>query len=157
MSTPTPETALARRWRFQVNMGTVSVPDWQTFPAITEFQWTAEPNIEESTTYDTDGWAENEKTGQAWEVTITFNRKKSADSTVFHPVHEAVRQAFFAYGENNKIHVRFLDRTGAPEAYEGRAIPAWEPSGGEPTALDQTELTLTGTGPLTSIANPVTP
>ncbi|MFF1416573.1 phage tail tube protein [Streptomyces sp. NPDC058280] len=154
MSTPT-ETALARRWRLEINMGTVDVPDWQLCPAITEFQWTAEPNHEDDTSYDTDGWAENTKTGQAWEVTATFNRKVSADSTVYSTVHEAIRAAFFAYGDASKNHMRFMDRNGAPEAYEGMALPAWEPQGGEATALDQIQCTWTGTGPLTPITNPM--
>ena len=102
MSTPT-ETALARRWRLEINMGTVAVPDWQLCPAITEFQWTAEPNLEDDTSYDTDGWGESTKTGQDWEVEVTFNRKASPDSTVYSTVHEAIRTAFFAYGDLARI------------------------------------------------------
>lgn len=155
MSTPTPETALARRWRLEINMGSDAVPDWQLCPGITEFQWTAEPNVEEDTSYDSDGWAENTKTGQEWEVQATFNRKTTADSTAYSPVHEAIRVAFFAYGAANKVGLRFMDRNGLPEAYQGKAIPAWEPQGGESTDLDQVEVTFTGTGPLTEIENPM--
>lgn len=158
MSTPTPVTALARRWRLDVDMSAAKDgTDYQLCPAITEFQWTAEPNHEESTTYDSDGWDENTKTAQGWEVTATFNRKASADSTTYHPVHEALRAAFFAYGEDSEARVRFYDRNGLPEAYEGYALVTWEPSGGEAKALDQVEVTLTGTGPLEQITNPVTP
>lgn len=156
MSTPT-ETALARRWRLDVNMGTEGAPDWQLCPAITEFQWTAEPNHEDDTSYDTDGWMENTKTAQAWEVEVTFNRKASPDSTVYSPVHEKLRTVFFAYGEDSKVQVRFYDRNGLPEAYSGKALVTWEPQGGEATALDQVQVTLTGTGALSMITNPVAP
>lgn len=159
MTTPPPTadvTALARRYRLEVNTSTTATPNWELFPAITEFNWTAEPNVEDSSTYDDEGWAGNEKTGQAWEVTCTFNRRKDKDSTVFHPVHEFVRAAFFGWGATNKVHIRWMDRDGAPEAYEGKAIPNWAPQGGERTALDQVEVTFTGDGPLDQIDNPLT-
>ncbi|MEU6342223.1 hypothetical protein ABZ883_14925 [Streptomyces sp. NPDC046977] len=153
MSTPT-ETALARRWRLDVNMGS---PDYQLCPAITNFQWEAPPNIEDSSTYDDEGWSDSEKTGQSWSATATFNRKASPDSTTYSPVHEALRQAAFGWGDDAKVDVRFYDRNGLPEAYQGYALVTWAPSGGERTALDQVEVTLTGKGPLTPITNPVTP
>ncbi|AZM46566.1 hypothetical protein DMB38_12750 [Streptomyces sp. WAC 06738] len=156
MTTPT-ETALARRWRLEINMGTAEAPSWALCPGVTEFQWTAEPNIEDSTSYDTDGWTENTKTAQAWEVSTTFNRKHTPDDTAYSPVHEKIRTAFFAYGDDSKVHLRFMDRNGLPEAYEGKALVNWAPSGGEYTALDQVEATFTGTGPLTPITNPIAP
>ncbi|MER5769551.1 phage tail tube protein [Streptomyces sp. NPDC001985] len=156
MSTPT-ETALARRWRLDINMGTDLAPDWALVPGVTEFQWTAEPNHEDATSYDTDGWKENTKTGQEWEVEATFNRKASPDSTTYAATHEKLRLASFAYGDASKVPVRFYDRNGLPEAYTGTALVTWEPQGGEYTALDQVQVTLTGTGPLTPITNPVTP
>jgi hypothetical protein len=156
MSTPT-ETALARRWRLDINMGTTEAPTWSLCPAITEFQPTWPPNIEDSSTYDSDGWAENTKTAQSWQVEATFNRKASPDSTTYSSVHEKLRLASFAYGAESEVEIRFYDRNGLPEAYKGTALVTWEPQGGEYTALDQVQVTLTGTGPLTAITNPVTP
>lgn len=156
MSTPTPtETALARRWRLEINLGTDEVPDWQLCPGITEFEWTAEPNLEDGTEYDTDGWTQNTKTAQSWEVVATFNRKTTPDQTAYSPVHEAIRAAFFAYGADSNVHLRFMDRNGLPEAYEGKAVPEWEPQGGEYTDLDQVEVTFHGNGPLDEIDNPL--
>jgi len=155
MSTPTPTTALARRWKMDVNLGTESVKDWQPMIAITEFQPTFPPNIEDSSTYDTDGWMENTKTGQSWEVAMTFNRKINEDSLVYNDVHEALRQAAFATGAASEVEVRLYDRNGLPEAYSGKALVEWEDQGGEYTALGQVSATLTGTGPLAMIDNPV--
>lgn len=157
MSTPveeTKETALARRFRVEVNLGTAEVPDWQVCPGVVGFGWTAEPNIEDSTEYDEGGWTSNEKTSQSWEAVVSFNRKTNAAQTVFAAVHEAIRHAFFAYGADSKVHLRWYDRNGLPEAYEGRAIPEWEPQNDEATDLDQIEVTFTGDGPLTEIDNP---
>ncbi|MFE5591442.1 phage tail tube protein [Streptomyces sp. NPDC056549] len=156
MSTPTPVTALARRWRLEIDMSAAKDgSSWALVPGVTEFQPAAEPNIEDSSSYDSDGWAENTKTGQSWELGVTINRKINDQTKVYHPTHEALRAASFAFGSASEVHVRYYDRTGLPEAYEGIALVTWAPSGGEYTALDQVELTLTGTGPLASITNPV--
>ncbi|MFF9199958.1 phage tail tube protein [Streptomyces sp. NPDC014779] len=156
MSTPTPVTALARRWRLEIDMSAAKDgSDWQLVPGITEFNPAAEPNIEDSSSYDSDGWAENTKTGQSWELGVTINRKINDQVKVYHPTHEAFRLASFAFGSASEVHVRYFDRNGLPEAYEGIALVTWAPAGGEYTALDQVEMTLTGTGPLASITNPV--
>lgn len=155
MSTPIEETELAREWRLEVNMGTEQAPDWQLCPGVRAFQLTSEPNIEDSSDYDGDGWASNTKTGQAWELAVTIRRKTNKTAKVYHPVHEAIRLAHFQYGEANLVHLRFMSRQGLPEAYEGKAIPNWQPSGGEYTALGEVEITFTGDGPLTPIPNPL--
>ncbi|MFC7909070.1 phage tail tube protein [Streptomyces nigra] len=155
MATPIEENELAREWRLEINMGTDESPDWQLCPGVREFQPASEPNIEDSSDYDGEGWAGNEKTGQSWEISATIRRKANKSVKVYHPVHEKIRLAHFAYGSSNKIHLRYMNRDGLPEAYEGRAIPNWQPSGGEYTALGEVEITFTGDGALTPIDNPL--
>lgn len=156
MSTPTPTTALARRWALQLDMSAAKDgSDWQTVIGVTEFNPAAEPNIEDSSDYDSGGWAGNTKTGQSWELGVTINRRINDQVKVYHPTHEAFRAASYAFGSASEVHVRYYDRDGLPEAYEGTALVTWAPSGGEYTALDQVEMTLTGTGPLLLITNPV--
>ncbi|MFI1371349.1 phage tail tube protein [Streptomyces longwoodensis] len=156
MSTPTPITALARRWRLELDMSAAKDgSDWQLVPGVTDFSPSAEPNIEDSSDYDSGGWAGNTKTGQAWEVSTTINRRINDQVKVYHPTHEAIRLAAFGFGSASQVHLRYYDRDGLPEAYEGTAIVTWAPSGGEYTALDQVEITFTGDGPLTPITNPV--
>jgi hypothetical protein len=156
MSTPTPTNALARRWKMDLDQSAAKDgSDWQSVIGITEFTQSAEPNIEDSSDYDSGGWAGNTKTGQAWEVSLTINRRINDQVKVYHPTHEALRLASFAFGSASEVHVRYYDRDGLPEAYEGTALVTWAPSGGEYTALDQVEVTLTGTGPLVPITNPV--
>ena len=158
MTTPTPETALARRFRLDADLSVAQDgSNWQQFFGITDFQPTTPPEIQDSTTYDTDGWAENTKTLQSWQLAITFNRQTSSDGTSYNTVHEAFRTAALGFGAGSKIPVRWYDRNGLPEAYQGLALVTWEPQGGDAKALDQVKLTLTGTGPLTLITNPVTP
>lgn len=151
----TPVTALARRWRTEVNLGTTETPNWQLIPGITEFQPTFPPNIEDSSSYDSGGWAENTKTGQSWELSMTFNRKINDQTKTYSPAHEALRTASFEFGSASEVEVRFFDRNGMPEAYQGVVLVEWEDQGGEYTALGQVSCTLTGNGPLAMIDNPV--
>ncbi|MFI1701951.1 phage tail tube protein [Streptomyces bobili] len=156
MSTPTPTNALARRWKIDIDLAAAKDgSDYQNIIGVTDFQQTAEPNIEDSSDYDSAGWAGNTKTGQAWEVSLTINRRINDQVKVYHPTHEALRTAAFGYGSASEVRVRYYDRDGLPEAYEGTAIVTWAPSGGETTALDQVEVTLTGNGALALITNPV--
>lgn len=150
----TPVVALTRRWRTDVNIGTDVSPNWQLCPGITEFQLTMPPNIEDSSDYDNDGWAGNTKTGQSWEATMTFNRKINDVTETYNSVHEYLRAAALAFGSASRVPVRFYDRNGLPEAYEGVALVTWEPQGGEYTDLDQVQVTLTGDGKLNTITNP---
>lgn len=152
----TPVTALARRWAIQLDMSAAKDgSDWQTVIGVADFNPAAEPNIEDSSDYDSGGWAGNTKTGQSWELGVTINRRINDQTKVYHPTHEKLRAAAYAFGSDSQVHVRYYDRNGLPEAYEGTAIVTWAPSGGEYTALDQVELTLTGDGPLLLITNPV--
>lgn len=158
MSTPTPETALARRWRLQIDMNypTSPDPDWVTVFGIKEFKPAMpDPNIEDASDYESGGWNGNEKTAQEWELGVTLNRKKNGATKVFHPTHEKLRQAAFLFGSPSRAHLRWFDRDGMPEAYEGTGIVKWENSGGEHTDLDQPEITITGDGELLMIDNPL--
>jgi hypothetical protein len=90
-----------------------------------------------------------------WKIEATFNRKATADSTAYSPVHEALRSAALAFGADSEIEVRWMDRDGLPEAYQGTCLVTWAPSGGDRTALDAIKATLTGKGILAQIANPI--
>lgn len=154
MATPT-ETTLARRWIVEVNMGTPVSPQWKLLLAVTDFSPAADPNIEDDSSYDAGGWMENTKTGQSWKADVTFNRKATPDSTTYSDVHEALRAAAFAFGAASKVGVRWYDRDGLPEAYQGTCLVTWAPSGGDRTKLEQIKATFTGTGQLLLIDNPI--
>lgn len=151
----TPVTALQRRWKLDIDLSAAKDgSNWNTVIGVTDFSPSAEPNIEDSSDYDSGGWAGNTKTGQAWEASVTINRRINDQTKVYHVTHEALRVAAYSFGSASQVHVRYYDRDGLPEAYEGTALVTWAPSGGETTALDQVEITLTGDGPLLLIANP---
>lgn len=158
MSTPTEtETALARRFILEINMDDDDTPDWGAVYGMTAFMYKITPNIEDDADYDGEGWGDANKTGQDWEVTASFKRKQDPDNTSFSPVHERIRQHSVGYGDANKTRLRFYDRNGLPEAYQGKAVPTWEPQNDEARDQDIVEVTWAGSGPLTAITNPATP
>lgn len=155
MTTPTPETVLARRWRLEVNMGTSAAPNFQLCPAVTNFNWVPAPTIQDSSTYDDGGWSDSTKTAMGWTVDSTFNRRSTPDSTAFSTVHEKIRAAALAFGAASEIEIRWMDRDGLPEAYQGICLATWAPAGGDRTALDAVKVTFTGKGVLNQIVNPL--
>ncbi|MFE6689641.1 phage tail tube protein [Streptomyces sp. NPDC057743] len=159
MSTPTPPaetvTALARRYRLELDMGKDGTPAWTLVPGITEFTPKIEPTQQDVTTYDAEGWSEQAVTMLAWSVEVTLAHRAHPTTGVFNAAQEALRRASMSFGAASYVRVRYYDRNGAPDAQEGTALVTWEPEGGGPDEVDTIKVTLTGSGPLTEIPNPV--
>ncbi|WP_275463375.1 phage tail tube protein [Streptomyces noursei] len=158
MSTPTPPaetiTALARRYRLELDMGKDGTPTWALIPGITEFTPKVEPTQQDVTTYDADGWSEQAVTMLAWSVETTLAHRAHPVTGAFNAAQEALRKASMSFGTASYVRVRYYDRNGAADAYEGAALVTWEPDGGGPDEVDTIKVTLTGSGPLTEITNP---
>lgn len=160
MSTPTPPaetvTALARRYRLELDMGTApETPVWTLVPGVTEFTPKIDPTQQEVTTYDAEGWSEQAVTMLAWSIEATIAHRAHPTTGVFNAAQESLRKAARSFGAASYVRVRYYDRTGAADAQEGTALVTWEPDGGGPDAVDTIKVTLTGSGPLTEITNPV--
>lgn len=151
-------TALARRYRCEVDMNPVgSVPSWALIPGITEFTPKIEPTHQETTTYDSEGWGEQAVTLLAWSLEMTLAHRAHPVTGQFSPTQEFLRRASLKFGGASYVRVRYFDRHGAEDAHEGSALVTWEPEGGGPDELDTISVTLTGSGPLVEIPNPVAP
>ncbi|MFE1770267.1 phage tail tube protein [Streptomyces sp. NPDC059008] len=159
MATPTPPaetiTALARRYRLELDMGTDGTPAWTLVPGITEFTPKVEPTQQDVTTYDADGWSEQAVTMLAWSIETTLAHRAHPTTGAFNAAQETLRRASMSFGAGSYVRVRYYDRNGAPDAQEGTALVTWEPEGGGPDEVDTIKVTLTGSGPLIEIANPV--
>ncbi|MBA9003661.1 phage tail tube protein [Thermomonospora cellulosilytica] len=148
-------TDLARRYRWQLNLGTEAVPDWQTVMGTVEFKPTVDPTIQDDSDYESNGWKGNTKTAQAWKIEAKISHKYDPDTLAYHPTHDALEAASEAFGADSRIQVRYFDRSGKGTGRQGWALVTWAPEGGDTEQLDRVTVTLTGDGPLTSIANPV--
>lgn len=158
MSTPTPPaetiTALARRYRLELDMGKDGTPNWTLVPGITEFTPKTEATQQDVTTYDSGGWTEQAVTMLAWSVETTMAHRCHPVTGAFNAAQEALRKASMTFGADSYVRVRYYDRNGQPDAYTGTALVTWEPDGGKAEDVDTVKVTLTGSGPLVEIPNP---
>ena len=152
MSTPL-NASLSRKWRVDVNTGTVATPVWTQVRGVTNLTPGLEVTTQDASDYDTDGWGSDEKTMLKWSLGIALLRKKSDDAT-YDAGQEALRDKADKFGDDGTAHVRWYDRDGGPEAYSGYANVAWEPGGGGAGDLEPVTVNLTGKGARTEIANP---
>ncbi|WP_350347261.1 IPT/TIG domain-containing protein [Agromyces sp. G08B096] len=142
-------TALARRFKVDVSTDGTT---WLTLKGINDLNPAISPTLVGADDYDSNGFASFEKTLQGWVLTAKALRKTNAG--VFDPAQELVRGRQLSFGDTARVYVRWYDRNGAPEAYQGLAIVGWAPSKTGVADLDEVTITLTGDGILTQIANP---
>lgn len=147
-------STLARKWKLDVNTGTVAVPVWTPVRAIGELKTTVESNMEDDSDYDSDGWASESKTQMKWTLETKVLRKIGVTSSNYDPGQEAIRAAADQFGSAGTPQFRWYDRDGGPEAYTGFASVSWEPEGGEAKDLDTVTIKLSGQGKRTLITNP---
>lgn len=147
-------TALARRYRLQVNTGSTGSPVWTTVTGLTDFKPTISPTMQDDSDYETDGWASSEKTAQGWGIEATILLKDDG-SGLFNAGVEKMRLAADQFGDASRVEVRWFDKDGRPEAYQGTGIVEWERSATGNTDLDGAKVTITGRGARTAITNPL--
>ncbi|WP_084546430.1 phage tail tube protein [Glycomyces arizonensis] len=155
----TEATALQRKWRWQINMGTAAVEDWQTVVGLQEFTPSTEPTDQEDNDYESDGWGGSTRTMLVWGIEGNISHRKDTSTHVENAVHAKLRLAATAIDpEDGVIHMRWFDKNGSVEAYEGYGLITWAPDGGGMADLERVSITVTpsATSPaLVTIANPV--
>lgn len=145
-------TALARR--YQVDVSTDNT-NWTQVKGINDFKPDIKPKLVDSTDYDSNGWSSSEVTMYDWKAVLKVNREETAG--VLDQGQELIRACVAQFGTAARIYVRWYDKTGIAEAWSGYAIVEWERSKTGVADLDEAQITLTGDGQLTSIANPYAP
>lgn len=132
----------------------VGVTAWTKVRAVADFKPPLEPNMETDSDYDGEGWASETKTELKWGVEAKLIRKIGISSSNLDPGQEILRMASTKFGQDGTVEVRWYDRTGGPEAYQGFVNVSWEPEGGDTKALDIVTAKLSGNGKRTDIVNP---
>lgn len=127
---------------------------WVRVRAIAGLKPTIDSNMEDDSDYDGDGWGSETKTGMSWALELDLLRKIGVVSREPDPGQEIIRLAADQFGPDSVVHVRWFDRNGGPEAFEGYASVSWEPEGGGPTDLDKVSAKLSGQGARLAIENP---
>lgn len=145
-----------------VNLGTVSVPVWQPFRRISNFNPAVTPITQSAQTYDDFGSPNADKTGESWTLTFSANVNRNTSSGLYTPEIEAVlaREKPSAKGDAAVLHVRYYHKpeSGEPnpnDAYEGFAtVGVSRANTAADGAVEVFTITLTGKGPRVEIANP---
>jgi hypothetical protein len=152
-------TALQRKWRWQINMGTVGVPDWQTVMGLQEFTPNIEPTDQEDNDYESDGWGGSTRTMLVWGLEANISHRKDNATHVENEVHAKLRLAAKEIDTTTGVvQMRWFDKNGSVEAYEGYGLITWAPDGGGMADLERVSITVTPSAvspTLTVIANPV--
>ncbi|WP_193118441.1 phage tail tube protein [Brachybacterium tyrofermentans] len=152
-------STLARKFKVEVLPGAddPTADSWLPIRGVQEFTPGKDDNLEDDSDYDSDGWTSQTRTGQSWSLSVKVARKQSgaAGELEYDPGQEIVRAASDQFGIDGTVHVRWYNRNGGDEAYQGRAMAGFADDGGSTTALSTATLTLTGNGARERIDNPV--
>lgn len=147
-------TALARKFRVDITSDLTLAGGWTELKGISALKPTVDGNTVETSAYDTDGWDSFEITGNAWGVTATVFRRTLAG--IYDPGQEIARATTGQFGDSARVGIRWYDKNGGPEAYQGVAIVKWERANDGVKDVDAATITFMGDGARLSIANPGT-
>ncbi|PCN47010.1 hypothetical protein Csp2054_14300 [Curtobacterium sp. 'Ferrero'] len=136
-------TALARKFACEVTADLTLAGGWLRFKGVNDFNPNVNPNLEDASDYDTDGWASSEVTMQDWNADVSFFRRKN--SGVYDPAQELVRSRIGQFDDAARVGFRWFDKTGGPEANQGVALVTWKRSNTGVKNLEQATVTFTGT------------
>ncbi|MFG2059665.1 phage tail tube protein [Micromonospora sp. NPDC048930] len=161
-TTPTTRvTALARRYRVDIDTGVYPASQYQELMGKAEVKLIEELRTEGDEAYEDNGAAREQVTGYNWRLEIKLFHSKNAAGTALDTVHRFLRTKFEAAKLNGaqagEFGVRWYDKDGLDDgnSKEGRAyVKAFPPDGGNPGALDMISLVIQGQGPLAAITNP---
>jgi hypothetical protein len=149
-------SALARKWRVDIDSNPADPGEtWVQIKGVSEYKDSINPNLEDDSVYDDEGWGGQTKTALAQQIEIKIIRRHDpSDETSYDPGQELVRAAAREFGADGQVHLRWYDRFGGPEAYDGWFEVQWVPDGGPHTALETVVVTFFGKGKPTAISNP---
>lgn len=147
-------STLARKFAVEVNTGTTAAPVWTKVRAIADLKPAVNTNLEDDSDYDGEGWASETKTQLKWSLEIKVGRKIGFTTGIYDPGQEFLRAAAVQFGQGGTVELRWYDRNGGPEAYQGFGNVSWEPEGGDTKTLDMVTIKISGSGARSDIVNP---
>jgi len=153
------QTAITRRMRVDIDTAYPATAVWAQLPGMVEFKDSTTPTEQRDSDYDSDGAIGYTRTAAEWGLELKISYKENDTTHVPHAVHTYLKaRAKARYGQTSVVHLRFYDRNGNVDAFEGYALVTWAPDGGDDEQLDRVALTFkpySGSPILTTIANPV--
>lgn len=148
-------STLASKWKLDVDLSPAQDgTNFVAVRAITDFKPDVSVTTQDDSDYDGNGWGSDVKTQLKWSNVVKLARKRGQSSNAYDPGQEALKAAHDVFGNAGTVLVRWYDRNGGPEAYQGFAQVQWSEDGGNTTALDTASVTLNGQGIRNKITNP---
>ncbi|MBD3781700.1 MAG: hypothetical protein IE926_01910 [Micrococcales bacterium] len=132
----------------------IAIANWTRVRAISDFKPTKDYKTEDDSDYDSEGWQSESKTGMGWGLEIDLIRKIGITTRAEDPGQQIIRVKADEFPPDDLLEVRWFDRNGGEEAFQGYVSPQWEDQGGPNTALDKAKAKLMGQGKRNVITNP---
>jgi hypothetical protein len=146
-------TALARKFRLDVTSDLTLAAGWTQVKGLSAFKPAVNPNLIDTSSYDTNGWSSFDVTMQQWELTMSFWRRTV--SGVYDVGQELIRARQGQFGDSARVGCRWYDTAGGPEAFSGVAIVEWDRANDGVKDVDAATVKLDGDGVLNiGITNP---
>ena len=145
-------SGVVRDWQLEVAAYTTGAEPtvWVPVKGITDFTPPAiEKNLEDDSSFDSDGWASEIATGLGWKVEGSVKRARA--SLTEDPGQAILRAAGSALLEDGLVHVRIINRTTPTEGRTGIADASFTDEGGEHTKLTTASFSLSGRGALEEV------
>lgn len=155
VTTPALSTSLASKWKFQIDTSVAQDGTaWTDVRGVTNLQPAIDQTTQDDSDYDTGLWGSDVVTQFKWSLVCKVDRKVASGYTE-DPGQEALRVASFAATDAGRlVHVRFYDRNGGAEAYEGSGNVKWSDDGGATSDKSSVSVTVMGRGERLTITNP---
>jgi hypothetical protein len=148
-------SGVVRDWQLEVAAydDGVTPTTWTRVKGITDFTPPAiEKNLEDDSSFDSDGWASEIATGLGWKVEGTVKRARA--SLTEDPGQAILRAAGSGMLEDGLVHVRITNATKPTEARTGIADASFTDEGGAHTDLTTASFSLSGRGALEDVTLP---
>jgi len=124
-------TALARRYRLDINIGTEAVQNYLEMKGLNEFKPAITNITQADMHYDSDGWKGYVKTAQEYLVEGNVSVKRDRTTKLLNEVHAFMQEASKSFDGDEIVQFRYYDRGGQEEGLEGWGIVSWTPDGGD--------------------------
>jgi IPT/TIG domain. len=147
-------TALASRFRVDLTEDLDLAGGWTQLVGMNDLKPNVAQNLVETSSYDNDGFESYEKTFQGWSLVATCWMRTVTG--LIHPSLQLLVDRELAWGDGCRIGVRWYDKNGVPEAFQGVAVVQTERGNTGVKDPETKTFTLQGDGVLTPISNPGT-
>lgn len=154
VSNPVLSTNTAAKWKMEIDASEAQDGSaWTPVRGITNFQPAIDQTTQDDSDYDSGIWGSKVVTQLMWSLVCDLARKTAAGYTE-DPGQAILRTAYDKTGAAGVVHVRWYDRNGGPEAFEGFGTVSWSEKGGATSDLSSVTATVSGRGERTVIENP---